>query len=205
MRDWYRGPVSRKNSSTSESTRSEIGIFAAGRTGTASTQKSAGSSRSSSGDDRRISASVIRRSWAKFARPRLGLELGREDFAVRLTLTTIAHSGRNDSTDDIASLSPVGEDHSERNAISNAEGDPSYLTVILARVDALQSRAGEAQRGECEIKPSLSEVPLALLRVPVKAHQYNIRVYIRLCNDLHGRITETRSAAGHDHGCGRRA
>lgn len=29
MRDWYRGPVSRKNSSTSASTRSEIGILAA--------------------------------------------------------------------------------------------------------------------------------------------------------------------------------
>lgn len=122
MRDRYRGPVSRKNSRTSESTRNEIGIFAAGKTGTASSQKSGGSSRSSSGEDRRISASVMRRSCARFARPGLGLELGWENFAVRLTLTMIAHSGRNDSSDDFASLSPVGIDHCERDAIGQCRG-----------------------------------------------------------------------------------
>ena len=158
-------------------------------TGTASTQKSGGSSRNSSGEDRRISASVTRRSCARLARPRLALELGREDFAVRLTLTAIAHSGRNDSSDDIASLSPVGIDHSERDTIGDAEGDPSYLTLVLTRVDALQSWTDKAHGGEREIKPSFREVPLAFLRVPVEAHQRNIRVYIRARKELHGRLT----------------
>ena len=49
MRDWYRGPVSRKKASTSESTRREMGIFAAGSTATASSQKSGGRSRNSLG------------------------------------------------------------------------------------------------------------------------------------------------------------
>jgi hypothetical protein len=147
MRDWYLGPDSRKNSSTSTSTLSEIGTFPEGNTGTASSQKSFGSPRSSSGDVRSISRSVRRRSFARFARPTVGT-LPRvfrrgEDFAVRLALIAATHSGRNYSTDDIASLSPVGVNHGELDPIGNASGNPSDLTVILARVDALESWADE--------------------------------------------------------------
>jgi hypothetical protein len=64
-------------------------------------------------------------------------ELRSEDFVVRLALTTTTHSGRNDSPHDFASLSPVGVDQCELDAIGRAEGYPSNLTVVLTRVDAL--------------------------------------------------------------------
>ena len=64
-----------------------------------------------------------------------------EDFTVRLALTAVTHSGRNYSTDDTASLSPVGVNHGKLDFIGNAGGNPSDLTVILTRVDALESWA----------------------------------------------------------------
>ena len=179
MRDWYRGPVSRKNSSTSESTRSEIGIFAAGNTGTASSQKSFGRSCNSSGDDREISASVNRRNLASFARPWLGTALRWEDFTIGLALTAATHSGRNDSTYDLASLNPIGVDNGKRDSIGHAEGDPPNLTVVLARVDALESRAHEDRGGESEIERSLRIIPLALPGIPREAHRRSIHSYIQ--------------------------
>jgi hypothetical protein len=182
MRDWYRGPASRKNSKTSASTLSEIGTFAVGNTGTASSQKSGGRSRSSSGAVRAISASVTRRSRARFARPAVGVcgvGLAREDFAVRLAFTTTTHSGRNDSPYGLASLSPIGEDHGEGDPVGEPEGDPTHFSVVLACVDALQSRAGEDERREREVKASLGDIPLALRRVPEEAHGSIYASYIR--------------------------
>jgi hypothetical protein len=189
MRDWYRGPVSRKNSNTSESTRSEIGTFAAGITGTASSQKSCGRSRSSSGEDRLMSASDVRRSLASFARPCVGTALRREDFAIGLALMATTHSGRNDSSNDLAILSPIGIDHRERNPVGYAERDPPNLTVVLACVDALESRAREDRGGEGEIESSLRKIPLALLGIPREAHPTNIRAYIHAHNRLWSRLT----------------
>ncbi len=85
--------------------------------------------------------------------------------------------------------SPVGVDDGEGNAISDAEGDPPDLTIILARVDAFESRAEEADRGNGEIEAPLREVAVALLRISVEAHARNILVYIRSCNGPYGRIT----------------
>ncbi len=68
-----------------------MGVFTSGITGNALAQKSGGSSRSSSGAVREISASLTLRNRARFARPRLGTSLRRgEDFGVRFALMAVA-------------------------------------------------------------------------------------------------------------------
>jgi len=94
------------------------------------------------------------------------------------------HSGRNDSSNDLASLSPIGIDHRERNPVGDAERDPPNLTVVLARVGALESRGCEDRGSEGEVKSSLRKIPLALLGIPRDAHSGNIRAYIHARNQL---------------------
>ena len=67
-----------------------------------------------------------------------------------MALTTIAHSGRNDATHDLASLDPLGKNHGEENPVGAPEGDPSNLAVILACVDAL--RVGPAKTAAANAK-----------------------------------------------------
>ena len=153
--------------------------MAAGNVGTALSQKSRGSSRNSGGDDRCSSASVTRRSFARFARPCVGARLAWEDFPVRLALTATAHSGRNDSSHDVASLSPIGVDHGEEDTVGSPDGDPPHLAIVLACVDALESWAGEGSNGKREIKIAISQVPITLLRIPGKAHLCTIQAYIQ--------------------------
>jgi hypothetical protein len=152
--------------------------LAAGSVGTASSQKSRGSSRNSGGDDRCSSASVTRRSFARFARPCVGARLGWEDFPVRLALTVTAHSGRNDPSHDLASLSPIGVDHGEEDPIGSPDGDPPNLAIVLACVDTLKGRAGEDSGGKREVKIAISQVPITLLGIPGTAHLRIIQVYI---------------------------
>jgi hypothetical protein len=69
-----------------------------------------------------------------------------------LTLTAVAHSGRDDPTYDLAALGPIGIDHREGNLVGQTERHASHLPVVLARIDALEGRAVEDQRGELEVE-----------------------------------------------------
>jgi len=90
------------------------------------------------------------------------------------------HSGRNDSSHDLASLSPIGVDPREQDAVSYAESDPPNLTLILACVDALESRAREDRGCEGEIESSLCEIPLSLPGIRREAHRLiYARIYTR--------------------------
>lgn len=79
---------------------------------------------------------------------------------------------------DFASLSPIGVDNGQLDAIGETTSDPPYLSVVLACVDALESRAREDRGCESEIKRSLRKVPFALAGIPRQAHPNNIRAYI---------------------------
>ena len=101
-----------------------------------------------------------------------------EGFAVCLTLTATTHSGRNDPSHDVASLSPVGVDDSEEDPIGQSDGDPTNLAVVLARVDALESGGGENGGGKGEVKLAIGQVPVTFLGIPSEAHLGSIRLYI---------------------------
>ena len=90
--DWYRGPCLLNHSSTSVSTRSEIGCFGVGVTTVADSQKSSGRSANSAGEVARISRSVVRRSFESFARPRR-TRLRLDGFLVRGSLTAVTQAG----------------------------------------------------------------------------------------------------------------
>ena len=92
MRDWYRGPCVLNHSSTSVSTRREIGCFGPGVTTVADAQKSLGRSESSAGEVARTSRSDIRRSFESCARPRTA-RLRLEGFRVRGSLTAVTLAG----------------------------------------------------------------------------------------------------------------
>ena len=97
---------------------------------------------------------------------------------VRLALTAVAHSGRYDPTHDLASLGPIGKDHREGNPIGHSEGDSANLTIVLACIDALQSRAREDAGGKGEIESALGQIAVAFLGIPCEAHLVNILLYI---------------------------
>jgi hypothetical protein len=176
IRDWYRGPWALNQSSTSASTRREMGCLATGSTTCASAQKSSGRARRSRGDVRRIVASDTRRRRARLARPRLAATP--DGLVVRLTLTATAHSGRDDATDSFTGLGPVGVHEGQCNSIRHADRDDPTLAVIAARVVALQRRPVEDLRRELEIEASRSQIAVALPSIPPEAHTASIRMYI---------------------------
>jgi hypothetical protein len=192
IRDWYRGPWDLNQSSTSASTRREMGCFATGSTISAEAQKSSGNPRSSRGDVRSMVASETRRSRDSSARPRLGPALGR--WFVRLTLTATAHSGRNDATDPFTGLGPVGVDDRQHDAIGFADRDDPTLAVVTTRIFALQGGPVEYLRREVEVEASLAQTAVALPSIPPEAHGVSIRLYIRRRNrmvELGSRRTRT--------------
>jgi len=103
------------HSNTSESTRREIGCFAAGATTVAASQKSSGKSANSDGEVALISSSDICRSRARSARPRCGGLRRAGRFFVCFTLTTITLPSRNDSSiHHAAALGSIGIHHGEQ-------------------------------------------------------------------------------------------
>src|SRR3990172_6422765 len=156
-----------------------MGFLGTGWTILASLQKSGGRSASSGGDDRWIARSLIRRSRARSARPRAGRSLLLEDLEVRLALTSVAHAGRDDATDNHAGLSPVGVDHGERESLGQPDGNDPPLAVVPTRVLALQRGTLEDERGELEVEATLSEIASTLSAVPAEAHRSRIRMYIQ--------------------------
>ena len=116
-----------------------------------------------------MAASETRRSKRRSALPREGKDL-LEGLAIRFALTAVTHSSRNDPTNYLVSLSSVGVDHSERDAIGNSEGDDAPFPVVLTVVCALQRRAFKDERGEYEVEATVAEISLALCRIPREAH-----------------------------------
>lgn len=101
---------------------------------------------------------------------------------VRLALTATAHSSRNDSTNPVTGLGPIGVHEGQHNAIGYANGDNPPFAVVSPRVNALQRGSVEDLRRELEIEASLAQVPTTLPRVPPEAHGESIRLYIQPCN-----------------------
>ena len=117
------------------------------------------------------------------ARPRAGRSVLRESLEVRLALTLIAQSGRDDPTHDLASgLGPIGVDDGEKESLRHSDGEDSTLPVVPARVVALQRGAIENERGEGEIEPELAQVLDALPAISAEAHSGTIQSYIQLRN-----------------------
>jgi len=165
-------------SSTSASTRKEIGFFVVGSTTEASAQKSSGNSASSDGDVARIVLSDIRRSLARSARPR-STRLLRDGFLVGFTLTAVTLAGSNDSSIDVASgPSPIGIDDGERNALGPTQCDHPLFPVVPARVRAFQCGAVEDLGRELKVESAFPEVSIALASIPHETHLQSIRLYI---------------------------
>jgi len=106
------------------------------------------------------------RREASFARPRRGFSLLREGLEVRLALTLVARSSRDDAADDTAGLGSVGEDDGERNPLRQSDGDDPSLSVVPAVVFALQRGTLENERRELEVEPAISQVLNTLPVIP---------------------------------------
>ena len=107
-------------------------------------------------------------------------------FLVRLTLTAITQSGRNDATEPFTGLGPVGVHESQGDAIGPANRNDPTPAVIATCVWAFQSRPFEHLRRELEVKAPRSEVAIAFPSIPPEAHGLSIRLYIRRCNVVVG-------------------
>ena len=160
-----------------------MGFLGSGWTTTASSQKSSGRSASSGGEVLSIVRSVARRRRLRSARPRTGRSLLLEGPEVRRALTSVAHAGRDDATNDHASLGPIRVDHGERKPLGQPDRDDALFPVVPACVVALQGRSVGDERGELDIESALPKVSGTLPRVPREAHPSSIRVYIRKCNE----------------------
>jgi hypothetical protein len=80
-------------------------------------------------------------------------------------------SSRNDSTIDLATgLGPIGVHHSQPDALSHPQGNHSALTVVAARILALQRGRLEDLCRELEVKSALSQISVALASIPAEAH-----------------------------------
>ena len=183
IRDWYFGPCVLNHSNTSVSTRREIGCFEAGSTTVASFQNSSGKSANSGGDVAAISRSEVRRRRARSARPRRATLLRSCGFPVRFALTAVTLPSRNDASNDgPAGRGPIGVHHGERHTLRLAECNDSALSVIAARIYALQRDPLEDLRGELKVESALAEISSALLSIPTEAHLVSIRLYIQRSN-----------------------
>jgi hypothetical protein len=60
-----------------------------------------------------------------------------EGFEVRIALTSVALSSRDDPSHEPADLGSIGEDHGERDHLSQSDCDDSLLAVVPARIVAL--------------------------------------------------------------------
>jgi hypothetical protein len=101
---------------------------------------------------------------------------------VRLALTATAHSGRNDSTNPVTGLGPIGLHEGQHDAIGYANSDDPTFAVVSTRVHALQRGSVEHLRRELEVEASLAQVAIALACVPSEAHRDSIRLYIQRRN-----------------------
>ena len=75
-----------------------------------------------------------------------------EDLAVRFALTAVTHSSRDDPTYHVVSLSSVGVDHGERNAIGDSEGNDPLLARVLAVVQTLAGGASKINAAKAKSK-----------------------------------------------------
>jgi len=157
--------------------------LATGVTTRASCQKFSGSSRSSGGDVRAISASLMRRSRARSARPFVGFverAAGFEGFGIATAFSAVAETGIDDATNDrTRRTDSIGEYHNQRKSVGEAQGDDATFAVISPSVVVLDVRHREDERGEREVKPALGEITCALPGIPVEGHQEKHRcIYV---------------------------
>ncbi len=97
-----------------------------------------------------MSSSVIASIFAKSARPRLGLS-SLLAFIVRLSLTSIAPSRRDDSPNTLAPApDPVGIDDRQGTPVGHAYGGDSTFAVVAARIVPFQCAAPEDERRELD-------------------------------------------------------
>src|SRR5262245_24057748 len=142
-----------------------------GRVSSASSQKSLGRSASSGGEVRAISASVITRSRARSALPRVGRSATLETGLVRFALTAIAPSSRdNPAFEAVRWLLAIGIHEGDFDPIGQSDSDGSLLPVIQPAILPLEDRPTEDQAGKLKIEAAVPEIALALLRVPDKLH-----------------------------------
>lgn len=144
-----------------------MGSFTTAGTSSAASQKSLGRFRSSGGDVRSISASVMRRRRARSARPTVGASGLRVRLVVDLALTACTHSGGDDPTLRRAIWSEaIRIDHRHDDGRHATDGEASHFAIVAPSIEALHRRTGEDRGGEREVETAFREVPGALSRAP---------------------------------------
>src|SRR5262245_58567565 len=117
-----------------------------------------------------MSCSGMRRRRGRSARPRLASRAA-DRLCVRFALTLVALPGRNDPSIDLATVpGPIDVHHGQRDPLSYAHSDHPALTVVAARIYALQRCTLEHLRRELEVESALLQVSLALASIPTEAH-----------------------------------
>ena len=71
----------------------------------------------------------------------------------------ITHTGRNQTSNDLAGFGPIGVHNGQRDAFGDPDGHNAAFSVVPAGVFAFQCGAFEDESGELEIEATFAEVP----------------------------------------------